>query len=78
MKKCGCHSVVKVFPFNIFIVSFSNKSKVIFLEGCSLTDLSAVFLVTLFFTGVIHTDIHFGQFFHIIMLYVVQTVLRKL
>lgn len=56
MKKYGCHSAVKVLPFNIFIILFSNKNKMVFLEGCFLTDLSVAFLVMLFLNTVIHTS----------------------
>lgn len=51
-----------MFSFNIFIILFSNKNEGVFLEGCSLSNLSIAFLVMLFFSSVIHTSIQvFGQ-----------------
>lgn len=56
MKKCICHSSVKVLPLNIFIILFSSKNKMVFLEGCSLNDWFVAFLVIPFLNIVIHSD----------------------
>jgi len=67
MKKYGCHSAAKVLPFNIFIILFYNKNKMVVLEGCSSSDVSVAFLVMLFLNTVIYTSTCFLSGFAYLM-----------